>query len=66
MNQGSISARQSERAFFVPSDAYHAVRLSGGKDSTAMLLLMIQHAALDERFRCEETTKCPDPREQEG
>ncbi len=42
MNRQPHPARRSERAFFVPPNGYHAVSLSGGKDSTAMLLLMIE------------------------
>lgn len=42
MNIDPASTRPLERAFFDPSNSYHAVSLSGGKDSTAMLLLMIE------------------------
>lgn len=41
MNQNKQNA-PTERDFFDPQSAYHSVSLSGGKDSTAMLLLMME------------------------
>ena len=38
----TIIMRPKEGAISMPADAFHAVSLSGGKDSTAMLLLMIE------------------------
>ncbi len=42
MNTTRLGTHSNERVHFDSQDYYHAVSLSGGKDSTAMLLLMIE------------------------